>query len=191
MLQAGVLVQSKTEFINNGRVVDLYGRNFIVVSLREPGADGKYYFIDRDGTVVYAGTISSGAHGFRTPEGIFNVYRKHKKYMSKKHPDPSGRNNMNYSMFFTGGFALHQGNPNYMSHGCIHLSSWDARTVFKYADMGTPVVVTRDNYLPHLEAKEKQWLFKSKKDGVRLTVASDQKKKNKPAIKINLPVIRF
>jgi len=186
--QAKVLVQSKTEFINGNKHIDLYGKNFVVVSLREPGADGKYYYVDRDGTVVYAGIISSGARGYRTPEGIFNIYRKHKKYMSTKFPDPSGRNNMNYSMFFHRGFALHQGNPHYMSHGCIHLSSWDARTVFKHAPIGTPVVVTRDEYLPHLEPKEYQWLFKSK---VRKKSNQRSPRPTYSRIQVNLPVIRF
>ena len=157
-LQAEVQVSSKTEFIDNGRVVNLDNKKFVVVSLRVPGADGRYYFVDQDGTVVYSGSISSGAKGHETPEGIFKVTRKYKKYMSTKFPDPSGINNMNYSMFFHQGFALHQGNTRFMSHGCVHLNKWDAKTIFKYVNYNTPVIITKDKYMPVINTKEKQWI---------------------------------
>jgi len=87
-----VLPLSKSKFAvmgNNGeeKVVDLSGQDYIVVSLREKGADGAAYAIDRDGVIWWAAIISSGAKGHETPSGIFTVFRKERFYMSKAHPD--------------------------------------------------------------------------------------------------------
>ena len=72
---------SKSKFAvvgSNGEenIVDLSGENYIVVSLREKGADGVAYAIDSDGTIWWAAIISSGAKGHETPSGIFNIFRK-------------------------------------------------------------------------------------------------------------------
>jgi hypothetical protein len=147
---------SKTKFALQGKngkekVVDLSGKDFIVISLREKGADGAAYAVDRDGVVWWAAPISSGAKGHETPSGIFKVIRKERYYMSKAHPDPSGKNNMDFSLFFTNqGHALHMGNTNAMSHGCIHVGEKGAATMFKWAKHGTTVVVTREHYLPYV-----------------------------------------
>ena len=145
---------SKTKFAmldkeGKEKITDLKGKDFIVISLREKGADGAAYAIDRDGVVWWAAPISSGAKGHETPSGIFKVIRKERYYMSKQHPDPKGVNNMDFSLFFTNqGHALHMGNTNAMSHGCIHVGEKGASTMFKWAKHGTTVVVTREHYLP-------------------------------------------
>jgi len=145
---------SKTRFAvvdkkGEKKEVDLKGRDFIVISLREKGADGAAYAIDRDGVVWWAAPISSGAKGHETPSGIFRVIRKERYHMSRQFPDPKGVNNMDFSLFFTNqGHALHMGNTNAMSHGCIHVGEKGASTMFKWAGHGTTVVVTREHYLP-------------------------------------------
>jgi len=145
---------SKTKFAlldkkGKEKIVDLSGKDFIVISLREKGADGAAYAVDRDGVVWWAAPISSGAKGHETPSGIFKVIRKERYYMSKQHPDPKGVNNMDFSLFFTDrGHALHMGNTNAMSHGCIHVGEKGAATMFQWAKHGTTVVVTREHYLP-------------------------------------------
>ncbi len=145
---------SKTEFVykkKNGteEKVNLKGEDFIVVSLREKGADGIAYAIDRDGVVWWAASISSGAKGHETPSGIFPIYRKERYYMSKAHPEASGINNMDFSLWFTHqGHAIHMGNDDGMSHGCIHVGEKGASTMFKWAKKGTKVVITRVHYLP-------------------------------------------
>ena len=69
--------------------------------------------------------------------------------MSKAHPDPKGVNNMDFSLFFTNrGHAIHMGNTNAMSHGCIHVGEKGANTMFKWANHKTNVVITREHYLP-------------------------------------------
>ena len=134
----------------NENIVDLSGEDYIVVSLREKDADGAAYAIDRDGTVWWASVISSGAKGHETPSGIFTIFRKERFYMSKQHPDSKGVNNMDFSLWFTSqGHAIHMGNDNAMSHGCIHVGEKGAKSMFNWAQKGkTKVVVTREHYLP-------------------------------------------
>lgn len=154
-VKSKVFPLSKTKFAvldDNGKenIVDLSGQDFIVTSLREKGADGLAYAVDRDGVVWWAAVISSGAKGHETPSGIFTIFRKERFYMSKAHPDPSGVNNMDFSLWFTHrGHAIHMGRDDKMSHGCIHVGEKGAKTMFSWATKDkTKVVVTREHYLP-------------------------------------------
>jgi len=147
---------SKTTFDvldDNGHLikkVDLKGKEFIVVSVREPGSDGRFYAVDRDGVVWWSGIISSGADDYKTPSGIYTVLRKAKEYMSKKYPEESGVDNMDFAIFFTNeGHALHLGSVNWMSHGCIHIAPKDISVIFNWAKVGdTKIVITRKSYMP-------------------------------------------
>ena len=154
-LEGVVIPLSKTKFkviennSSNEHIVDLKGKDFIVISVREKGADGIAYAVDKDGVVWWGAEISSGAKGYETPSGIYRVIRKERYHMSKQHPDPKGVNNMDFSMFFTDrGHALHMGNTNAMSHGCIHVGEKGANTMFKWSNYKTQIVVTREHYLP-------------------------------------------
>jgi lipoprotein-anchoring transpeptidase ErfK/SrfK len=151
----------------NPRVVDLKGKDFFVVSVREPGSDGRVYAVDRDGTIWWMGVISSGAGGGKlvkkgnklvpkggheTSNNIFKVLLKRRFHMSKAHPDPSGINNMDFELQFTqDGQALHLGNTAAMSHGCIHVGRQNISTLFKWAKVGMPVVVMRGTYWPFVQ----------------------------------------
>jgi len=130
--------------------VDLKGREFIVVSVREPGSDGRFYAVDRDGIVWWTGVITSGADDYKTPSGIYTVLRKQRYYMSKTYPEENGVNNMDFSIFFTHrGHALHMGSVNWMSHGCIHIAPKDIPVIFHWAKVGdTKIVITRKSYMP-------------------------------------------
>jgi len=131
------------------RMVDLTGQNFIVVSVREVGSDGRFYAVDRDGTVWWSGPVTSGAPEFRSPSGIFNIIQKKRYHMSNAYPDPSGVNNMNYMMKFTNrGHALHEGSVNWLSHGCIHIDPKDVAAIYKWSNFKTKVVITRHSYMP-------------------------------------------
>jgi lipoprotein-anchoring transpeptidase ErfK/SrfK len=152
-----VLPLSKTKFAimgDNGqeKIVDLTGEEFIVTSVREKDADGAAYAVDKDGVVWWAAIISSGAKGHETPSGIFTIFRKERHYMSKAHPDPSGVNNMDFSLWFTQrGHAIHMGNDQGMSHGCIHVGKKGASSMFNWATKNkTKVVVTREHYMPYV-----------------------------------------
>ena len=86
-----------------------------------------------------------------TPIGSFLIYRKHEKYTSKKY-----KVRMDYAMFIYKGIAIHMaymvapmsylkrfGIDCFGSHGCIRLSEDDAKSLFKWALMGTPVKVLK------------------------------------------------
>lgn len=130
-------------------IVDLSGKNFIVVSVREPGSDGRFYAVDRDGTVWWSGPLTSGAPDFRSPSGIFTIFLKKRYHMSRAYPDESGVNNMDYMMMFTkAGHALHKGSVDWMSHGCIHIDPKDVPVIYHWSNYKTKVVITRHSYMP-------------------------------------------
>jgi len=134
--------------------------DFIVICTREINSDGRYYYIDQDQTVVYSGIIASGAPQYKTPYGSYKVYYKKRYHMSTKYPEPSGINNMDYSLFFNKGIALHQGNENAYSHGCIHLNKKDATLLFKLIKNGTRVIVLKGNYNKVLSKNERSYLLR-------------------------------
>jgi hypothetical protein len=157
----------------NPHTVDLTGKDFIVVSVREPGSDGQMYAVDRDGTIWWHAKISSGAgggklvkeHGKLVPEGghetsngVFHILIKRRFHMSKTHPDPRGIDNMDFELQFTqDGQALHLGNTAMMSHGCIHVGRQDISAVFKWAHVGMPVVIMRGHYNQFLKEEVRQF----------------------------------
>jgi len=101
-----LIPQSKTEFtfINKkGEFfdLDLKGKNFILVSVREEDSDGRFYAVDKDGTVWLSGGISSGEEVEFTPSGKWKVLWKKRYHTSKEYPEEDGSNNMDYSLFFT------------------------------------------------------------------------------------------
>lgn len=144
---------SKTEFNyidkqGEQHYIDLTGKDFILVSVREENSDGRFYAVDKDGTVWLSGGISSGAEVDFTPSGTWNVLRKERFYTSKAYPEEDGSNNMDYSIFFTRfGHALHKGDINMSSHGCIHVKERDIVSLFKWSKMHMPVLVTRHGYM--------------------------------------------
>ncbi len=131
------------------QTIDLSNKNFIVVSVREHGSDGRFYAVDKDGTVWWSGPVTSGAPEFRSPSGVFSIIQKKRYHMSTKYPDEHGINNMDYMLKFTKyGHALHKGSVDWMSHGCIHIDNKDIATIFKWANYTTRVVITRHSYMP-------------------------------------------
>ena len=144
---------SKTEFTyidkaGNERDIDMTGKDFIFVSVREEESDGRFYAVDRDGTVWLSGGISSGEEIGYTPSGVWSVKYKKRFYTSKKYPEPDGSNNMDYSLFFTSwGHALHKGSIDNTSHGCIHVEEHNIRRLFAWARTGIPVLVSRHKYI--------------------------------------------
>lgn len=134
---------------NKEKIVDLTGEDFILVSVREFGSDGRFYAVDKDGTVWWSGPVTSGAVEYRSPSGIFPIIQKKRHHMSTLYPDESGVNNMNYMMKFTkSGHALHEGSVDWMSHGCIHIDPKDVPVIYKWATYKTKVVITRHTYMP-------------------------------------------
>ncbi len=144
-----VIPLSITKFENGGKTVNLKGQEFIVVSVRERGSDGRFYAVDRDGVVWWSGAITSGADDFKTPSGIYSVKYKKRYHMSNAYPSNDGVNNMDFSIFFTNqGHALHQGSTNWMSHGCIHIDPKEIQTIYRWAYPGMKIIITRESYMP-------------------------------------------
>jgi lipoprotein-anchoring transpeptidase ErfK/SrfK len=134
------------------KIVNLTHKNFIVVSVREEGSDGRFYAVDEDGTVWWSGAVTSGAPEYRSPSGVFPLLEKKRYHMSRDYPDASGINNMDYMLRFTRfGHALHQGSVAWMSRGCIHIDKKDIPVIFKWATKETKIVITRESYMPFAE----------------------------------------
>ncbi len=139
----------KQYFGNREKIVDLTGQNFIVVSVREAGSDGRFYAVDKDGTVWWSGAITSGVPEFKSPSGIFPIIQKKRYHMSTVYPDESGVNNMDYMMKFTKrGHALHKGSVNWLSHGCIHIDPKDVPVIYRWSNHKTKIIITRHTYMP-------------------------------------------
>ncbi|HIQ47603.1 MAG TPA: L,D-transpeptidase [Sulfurovum sp.] len=148
-----------TDKHGNSKVVDLKGKKFIVVSVSEPGSEGKSYAVDEDGTIWWVDKIASGAYGgHETPNGIFHILLKRRYHMSASHPSADGVNNMDFEMLFTqSGIALHLGNTRALSHGCIHVGRKDVEAMFRWVEVGTKVVVMRGNYGKFLNQELKEF----------------------------------
>lgn len=102
---------------------------------------------------VYSFDCVTGDTDHPTTPGSFKILRKAHPYRSHTY-----HVQMNYAMFFTAdGKALHQYHgllplsavrtlkskvSDYLgSHGCVRLTEDDARTLFEWAPVGTPVIV--------------------------------------------------
>ncbi len=134
---------------NEEKTVDLTGKDFIIVSVREKGSDGRFYAVDKDGTVWWSGPVTSGAPEFRSPSGVFNIFQKKRYHMSNAFPDETGVNNMDFMMKYThDGHALHKGSVDWMSHGCIHIDPKDVPVIYNWSKYGMPVIITRHSYMP-------------------------------------------
>jgi len=97
-----------------------------------------------DGHIIFEGRISSGKEGRETPNGVYNIMQKKRHHKSNLWPKPNGGAKMPYMMRLTNsGIAMHLGYvPNKpASHGCIRLQKGFAKKMFKWARVGTKVVV--------------------------------------------------
>jgi lipoprotein-anchoring transpeptidase ErfK/SrfK len=97
------------------------------------------------GAPVYTWSVSTGRKGFRTPTGSYRVQRMERTYRSRKYKLP-----MPYSLFYQGGYAIHGTDATAMlgrpaSHGCVHLSPSNARTLFRMVQKhgGARIIVAR------------------------------------------------
>lgn len=79
----------------------------------------------------YQWPVSTARKGYSTPTGSWRPYSLETMHYSKKYDNAP----MPYSIFFTGGFAIH-GTPHVgnlgrpASHGCVRVHPANARTLF-------------------------------------------------------------
>jgi lipoprotein-anchoring transpeptidase ErfK/SrfK len=118
-------------------------------ALPRPASDGPSRRIEVDrargitllidhGRVTRVIHSSAGTRGYDTPAGSYRVVRKVLKDWSRPYSAW-----MPYASYFHGGYALHEGSvPAYpASHGCVRLTSWDAADAYRFATVGTAVIV--------------------------------------------------
>jgi LysM repeat protein len=94
-------------------------------------------------TAVFRALVSTGTWRYPTVVGTFRIYVK---YVSTRMRGPGyDLPNVPYTMYFYHGYGMHGtywhnnfGTP--MSHGCVNLSTPDARWLFNWAPVGTKVV---------------------------------------------------
>jgi lipoprotein-anchoring transpeptidase ErfK/SrfK len=103
-----------------------------------------------NGEEVYSFDIVTGRNTKETTAGRYKIFRKHEKYTSKTYGSE-----MPYTMFFTkDGKAIHGTQMatlrsylhSYLtesvgSEGCVGLTDDNAKALFDWAPMGTPVIV--------------------------------------------------
>ncbi|WP_425453859.1 L,D-transpeptidase [Corynebacterium alimapuense] len=101
--------------------------------------NGRRTWLQNNGQVYYGDVyMSAGREGWETPTGTYWVNRKVKDEVSYEFNEAP----MPYSVYFTyNGIAFHEGDPNVLSHGCIHLSHNDAVTFFNELQIGDKVYV--------------------------------------------------
>lgn len=92
----------------------------------------------RDGRVIYGAVpMSSGKDGQETPTGTFEVTYKDRDHYSQEYDAP-----MPYSVFFTdNGHAIHEGNINEESNGCVRLTHEPAQEFFSELEPGELVQI--------------------------------------------------
>ncbi|MGH2726044.1 MAG: L,D-transpeptidase, partial [Actinomycetota bacterium] len=104
----------------------------------------------RDGKVAYRFIISTGRKGYETPKGHYRILEKYENRWSNKWSVW-----MPYAMRWYQGYFIHQlphkdgssynigasklGTPD--SHGCLRVNVGDAKALFKWTKVGTPVWV--------------------------------------------------
>jgi hypothetical protein len=134
----------RTGTVTGQTQIALFGAGKPRPAARRPGRRVEIYrdlgvlLLVEDGEVVRAVHTSTGAGGV-TPVGDFHVYAK--VLYSWSVPFQVW---MPYAAYFRGGIATHQSPdvPSYpASHGCVRLPEGEAERVYRFVDVGTPVVV--------------------------------------------------
>lgn len=94
--------------------------------------------------MVRAVIVSTGKHATPTPKGTFAVQTK-LRYARMQGADYD-ISNVPYVMYYYGGYGIHGADwhrnfGRQVSHGCTNVAVDHARWLFKWASVGTPVVV--------------------------------------------------
>ena len=149
-------------------ILSFAGNKKIVVDLTKQEAyayEGK--------TLIYKGWISSGQRKYPTPTGEFRVLTREKEHISNEWPKPNGGAKMPYMLRLTWtGIALHMGyTPNRpASHGCVRLKKGFAQKLYKWATIGTKVII---------KGKAPRWVARRGSGFVDYIALAKMKKKRK------------
>jgi lipoprotein-anchoring transpeptidase ErfK/SrfK len=127
----------------------LFGNEVEVDTFIEVSLSQKTFWAYNNGELIKSGPVLGGKRGYRTPKGVFRIYRKSKNHRSSKYPRPMGGAKMPFAMFLQNaktwrktGIAFHQGSlKGAGSHGCIRLNMSDARWLYRTYKVGTLVFI--------------------------------------------------
>lgn len=115
----------------------------VIVVVKDLGFIGWY----DHGALVGDSQACFGRQGQNTVAGLYRVEDKDAKHTSSSYRNDYGEPSwMPYSLHIYGAVYIHAGNVLGLrcSHGCITMPYGRAEKLFKWAQMGTPVLVTRD-----------------------------------------------
>ncbi len=114
-------------------------RKFILINL-EKQALGFY----QSGKLSFWLPISSGKKLKKTPKGNFRILQKDKDHFSSKYPLSNGGGaSMKYGLNFFKDYWIHAGvlSGQANSHGCVRLLEKDAKKLFLWAEIKTPIEI--------------------------------------------------
>lgn len=127
-------------------------KKLILINLNEQ-ALGIY----ENGSLIDWFPISTGRKGLETPTGDFFVRKKDDDHVSSSYPKPHGGAPMPDALdFLSGLYWIHGGDlPGFpASHGCVRLSPEDARKLYVWSDIKTPVkIVDTNNFISGIARK--------------------------------------
>ena len=84
--------------------------------------------------------IRGGSAEDPSTRGVFQMSsRRLRHHTSSEFPEPP--DNMQFSMFYNRGQAIHQGPPTEPSHGCIYVGPPDAEGLFNWAGHSNIIVI--------------------------------------------------
>ncbi len=82
----------------------------------------KTMYVYENGKQLYKWRVNTAMRGYKTRTGNFGVLFIDIDHKSSKYPKPNGGAPMNYAIFYSGDYAIHQGSvTDAGSHGCIRL----------------------------------------------------------------------
>ena len=101
--------------------------------------DRQVLLLVRHGRIARVVHASTGRRGFVTPPGKYSVFRKKRRALSIPY-----KVWLPYATYFVRGIAIHQSSnvPVYpASHGCVRVTPYDAKWLYRRTPVGTRVVV--------------------------------------------------
>jgi hypothetical protein len=101
--------------------------------------DRQLVLLVRRGRVARVAHASTGKEGFATPAGRYDVVRKRRRSFSIPYEVW-----LPYASYFVGGIAIHQSRSVPVwpaSHGCVRVTPYDAKWLYRRTPVGTPVRV--------------------------------------------------
>jgi lipoprotein-anchoring transpeptidase ErfK/SrfK len=105
----------------------------------EIALDRQVLLLVRRGRVARVVHASTGRGRFATPTGEHAVFRKRRRAFSVPY-----KVWLPYASFFVGGIAIHQSGSvpvRPASHGCVRVTRYDAKWLYRRTPLGTPVTV--------------------------------------------------